>query len=142
MTSSLVSYPYRMTKDLRLVILGTKPPSSIKGMISFNGYSVAIPFPLDSSMGGFGSLGRVGSLRGVEERIDKVILVRCLVNCSNVILVISGFWIGSGKIEFNGVGDGIDDDVRIKNFRFLTGGSSSETFFYDVSTFEHFSTEA
>ncbi|GJT26049.1 hypothetical protein Tco_0895986 [Tanacetum coccineum] len=134
MTSSLASYPSGMTKDLKLGILGTEPPS-IKGMISFDGSSVAIPFPLDSS------LGRVGSFGGEGEKMDEVVLERCLVNGSIVILITSGFWIGSAIIEFKGVGDGIDD-VGIKNFSFFTRGSSSDTIFSEVFSSELFSTYA
>ncbi|GKA52496.1 hypothetical protein Tco_0745811 [Tanacetum coccineum] len=70
-------------------------------MRSFKGSSVAMPFPLDSS------------LRGVV------------------------LWIGLGGIEFSIVGDGIDD-VGIRNFNFLKGGSSSESFFSEVSATELF----
>ncbi|GJT35506.1 putative ribonuclease H-like domain-containing protein [Tanacetum coccineum] len=78
----------RLDKRLELVILGIEHPSSIKGMISFNGSSFVISFHLDSSLGGVGSLGEV------EEKMDEVVL------CSIVILVASGFWIGSVKIDF------------------------------------------
>ncbi|GJT28709.1 hypothetical protein Tco_0908984 [Tanacetum coccineum] len=111
-------------------------------MISFNGSSVAIPFPLDPSLGGVGFLGGVGSLGGVGEKMDEVVLLRCLVNYSIVILVVLGFWIGLGKIDFKGVGDRIDDDVGIRNFSFLTRGSSSDTFFSEVFSSELFSTKA
>ncbi|GJZ12031.1 hypothetical protein Tco_0546790 [Tanacetum coccineum] len=49
-----------MTKDLKLGILGAKPPSSIKGMMSFIGSFVATPFLFCSSLGGVGSLGGEG----------------------------------------------------------------------------------
>ncbi|GKE03615.1 hypothetical protein Tco_1395633, partial [Tanacetum coccineum] len=95
-----------------------------------------------SSLGGVGSLDRVSSLGGVGEKMDEVVLLRCSVNCSIVILVTSGFWIGSDMIEFKGVGDGIDDVVGIKIFSFLTGGSSYDTFFSEVFSSEVFFTEA
>nr|GEY81849.1 hypothetical protein [Tanacetum cinerariifolium] len=51
--------PSRVIKDFIFGIFGAEPPSSMKGMISFGGSSAAIPFPLDSSLEGVGSLGGV-----------------------------------------------------------------------------------
>ncbi|GKE21514.1 hypothetical protein Tco_1433026 [Tanacetum coccineum] len=87
-------------------------------------------------------MGGVGSLGGVGEKMDEVVSLRYSVNCLIVILVVLGFWKGSGKIDFKGVGDRIDDDVGIRNFSFLTKGSSSDTFFSKVFSSELFSTEA
>nr|GEW88202.1 hypothetical protein [Tanacetum cinerariifolium] len=44
-----------------------EPPSSLKGMISFGGSLAAMPFPLDSSLKGVGSLG------GVDENFEEVV---------------------------------------------------------------------
>ncbi|GKD57153.1 RNA-directed DNA polymerase, eukaryota [Tanacetum coccineum] len=59
-----------MTKDLKFGILGAEPPSSKKGMMSFIGSSVAIPFPLCLSLGGFGYVG------GEGEKMDEVVFLR------------------------------------------------------------------
>ncbi|GJR13075.1 putative reverse transcriptase domain-containing protein [Tanacetum coccineum] len=102
-------------KDLRVDMSGTKTLSSMKGMISFSGSSVAMPFPLDSSIGGVGSLG--GS------HFDSFSDIRRFRH-----------------VDFRGVGDGIDDG-GIRNFNFLVRGSSLVSFFPEVSSSELFSSE-
>ncbi|GJV39698.1 putative reverse transcriptase domain-containing protein [Tanacetum coccineum] len=111
MTSSLVIWPSGVLKGLRFGILGFDPPFSIRGMICFKGSLVAIPFPLDLSLGGVGSLVELDLWEELESRWMKLFQARI------------------GLIE------GISDrmvEVGIKSFNFLVGGSSSETFYFEV----------
>nr|GFB58895.1 hypothetical protein [Tanacetum cinerariifolium] len=123
----------KVVKDFVFGILGTGPPSFMKGMVSFSGSSIVIPFPLDSSLKGVGSLtsaylGGSGMIdfRGVGDGIDD----------DDGIKNFSFF-----ARDFRGVGDGIDDDDGIKNFSFLARGSSSVSFFPKVSSSELFSSK-